>query len=66
MYSPASGKIVYGKGRICIAFSHYNAFGLSDNGARNDHTADAYLTVSEEDGKNDMVSHMWSCSHSLD
>lgn len=66
MYKPDSGKIIYGKGRICIAFAHYNHFDNYPNGTRNDHTADGILTVSEDNGQNDLLASIWSCSHSLD
>ena len=36
MYNPFSGKLLYARGRIHVIWSHFNHFGMVDEG-RNDH-----------------------------
>jgi hypothetical protein len=63
-FAIGNGKLAYGRGRISLIYGRYNHFGIV-NGARNDHTGDAYLTFDEKDGQDEKYSWVWLSSHSL-
>lgn len=63
MHSPVSGRISYGKGKICVIFSYYNYFG-NNKGEREDHNADTIIIFNEDGTEVNLVSN-WNCTHSL-
>ena len=62
MFSPSSGKLAYGRGRIGLIFSHYNAFGTPTQ--RNDHQGDTNYSFNRRI-QNERISWNWKSSHSL-
>jgi hypothetical protein len=64
MYNPHNGKLLYARGRVFIAWAHYNHFGMKD-GARNDHTGCTLISVDVKTGNNRLLYFTFSPSHSL-
>ena len=64
MFNPSSGKLALGKNRLAVIFAHYNFFGYSSDGTREDHTGDTLVTF-DLTGKDDKIAATWGASHSL-
>lgn len=62
MFSASSGKLTYGRDRVGLLFSHYNAFGTADK--RNDHQGDTFYTFNRI-GQKETAAWSWKTSHSL-
>ena len=62
MFSPSSGKLAYGRVRIGLIFSHYNAFGTPTQ--RNDHQGDTNYSFNRRI-QNERISWNWKSSHSI-
>jgi hypothetical protein len=62
MFAASSGKLSYGRGRVGLLFSHYNAFGTPV--LRNDHQGDTFYTFDRKGG-NETMAWNWKTSHSL-
>ena len=65
MYKPHNGKLVYARGRVFVAWAHYNHFGMKE-GKRDDHTGCSLISLDSLEG-NDLSPYFgFSPSHSLD
>jgi hypothetical protein len=64
MYRPDSGKLVIGRNRIALIFSHYNNF-KAEMGGFQAHTGDSTVSF-DMNGNNVLLGSGWGTSHSLD
>ena len=64
MYRPDNGKLVIGRNRIMLIFSHYNNFKAEKNGFQG-HTGDSTISL-DMNGNDILLGTSWGTSHSLD
>jgi len=64
-YNPSSGRIAYGRGRIAVAFAHYNVFGINATGTIDAHTGDTVVSFSLVNTSDIQCVWSWGTSHSL-
>ena len=64
MYDPHNGRLIYARGRVIVAWAHYNYFGLKD-GKRNDHTGCTLISVDSLNGNDIKPYFGFFPSHSL-
>jgi hypothetical protein len=64
MYRPDNGKLIIGRNRIVLIFSHYNNFKAGKDGFQG-HTGDSTISF-DMNGNDLLLGSSWGTSHSLD